>query len=51
MESQVKKGLFDLGQGKSGKFAMVREKIAFSCCSSRKVFHFSSSKKYLDLLV
>ena len=45
------KGLFHLGQGKSGKLLMVRGKVAFSFCRSGKEFHFSSSKKYLDFLV
>ena len=44
-------GLFPLGQGKSGKLAMVRGKIAFTCCRLGKEFRFSSSKKYLDFLV
>ena len=47
-ESQGEKGLFHLGQGKSGKLVMVRGKIAFLFCRSGKEFHFSSSKKYLD---
>ena len=50
-ESQGEKGLFCFGQGKSGKLAVVRDKITFSFCRSGKSFIFHHQRNMYNTLI